>query len=125
MNSSKTDFNKTKKSFEKKKTLTNFRDTLNVFNFNNNHTSSNYEKKRAINVKLKEKQEYEFPNIKILNKELTQKIFTKESGDIITAVKQSNDYLKTTNYSTFKNEFSTTNNLCYNITNNKKDTLSK
>jgi hypothetical protein len=131
MNSNQSDLNKTKKSFEKKNSLTNnsnlanLRDTLNVFNFNNNNTSNNFEKKRAINVRVKEKQEYEFPNIKTLNKELNQKIYTKESGDIITAVKQSNEYLRTTNYSSFKNEYVTTNNFGNNATFNKKETLSK
>lgn len=113
INCSQSDFNKTKKSFEGKKTMmndaniANFRETLSVFSFNNNN--SNIEKRNtSVNIKVKEKQEYEFPNIKTMKKELTQNIYTKESGEIISAVKQSNDNLRNTNNSSFKPEFATT-----------------
>ena len=116
INSSQNDFNKTKKILDEKKTLlnntnlANFKDTLSVFSFNNN--STNFEKKRysTVNIKVKEKQEYEFPNIKTMQKELSQKIYSKESGEIINAVKESNDYLRTHTNPSFKPEFTTTTN---------------
>lgn len=124
------DFNKTKKSFDDKKTflnntnLTNFRETLNVFAYNNmNH----FEKRNStVNIKVREKQEYEFPNIKTMQKELAQKIYTKESGDIITAVKESNDTLRNINNTQIKTDYGrkTTMDVNMNIL-TKKDTYSK
>lgn len=125
-NNTNSDFNKTRKSYDEKKTfinntnLTNFRETLNVFNFN---SSTNFEKKdNIVNIKVREKQEYEFPNIKTMQKELSQKIYTKESGDIITAVKESNDNLRTNN-SNIKTELLRNNTVGLN-SRREKDTLS-
>jgi hypothetical protein len=122
INNSQSDFNKTKKSLETKKTymnstnLANFKETLNVFNnFNscsdsiNNSDKKFGNKRNTINVKVREKQEYEFPNIKIMQKEISKKIYTKESGDIIMAVKQSNEILRKNSSSSIKQEFSTIN----------------
>ena len=136
INNSQSDFNKTKKSFDTKKTfmnntnLANFKETLNVFkNFNSNNNSNNNSdkkfgnKKTAINVKVREKQEYEFPNIKTMQKELTQKMYTKESGDIIRAVKQSNETLIKNGSSSIKPDCSI-NNLGSNYVSVNKNTIS-
>ncbi len=70
---------------------TNVKDTLSVFSFNNN----NCEKIRdSIIIKLGKKEEYEFPSKKILQKELIQKVFTKESGEIINLIKKVNNEMK-------------------------------
>jgi len=131
-NNSQSDFNKTKKSFEGKKSfmnntnLANFHDTLNIFNFNNNNNSSTFDKRNStVNIKVREKQEYEFPNIRTMQKELTQKIYTKESGDIISAVKQSNDNLRNTNNSSIKFDISNINNGGNKNTKVKKEITSK
>lgn len=97
-NNTQSSFDKTKFSYNSKKkhalsefNNTNLRDTLNVFSFNSN----NGEKiNNAINIKLGEKDEYEFPSIKSMQKELIQKIFTKESGEIISVIKQINQDMK-------------------------------
>jgi hypothetical protein len=97
-NNTQSSFNKTKFSYNSKKknalseyNNTNLRDTLNVFSFiNNNGEKIN----SAINIKLGEKEEYEFPSIKTMQKELIQKIFTKESGEILSIIKQVNNDMK-------------------------------
>lgn len=97
-NNTQSSFEKTKFSYnsKRKKALseynsTNLRDTLSIFSYNNN----NGEKiSSAVNVKLGEKEEYEFPSIKTMQKELIQKIFTKESGEILSIIKQVNNEMK-------------------------------
>lgn len=125
INCSQSEFNKTKNSFDEKKSilnntnLTNFRDTLSIFSFNQNNNNipknTNIDKRTSsLNIKVREKHEYEFPSIKTMQKELTQKIYTKESGDIITAVKLSNDNLRGLNNTNINPEFATINTANHN-----------
>lgn len=97
-NNTQSSFDKTKISYNPKKKQalsdfnnTNLRDTLSVFNFNNN---SGEKITNSINIKVGEKEEFEFPSIKTMQKELIQKLFTKESGEIISLIKHANNERK-------------------------------
>jgi len=91
-------FDKSKFSFNSKSKYSlseinqnNFRDTISVFTFNKNDGENI---RKEINVKLKDKSEYEFPNRKTMAKELIKKIFTKDSGEIINKIKKVNEEMK-------------------------------
>lgn len=69
----------------------NFKEGLNVFTVGN----KNGEKKsEPIRVKLTDKNEYEFPNFKTMQKEVIQKIYSKESGELLNLIKKSNQDLR-------------------------------
>jgi len=80
-----------KKEFYK----TNLIETLNIFEYNNKDNILN--NKSSVNVKLNEKEEYEFPNIRVMQKELTKNIYEKETGEIINKIIKLNENLKVPN----------------------------
>ena len=87
MNKTKTSFSIKNKNNLSEINSINFKETLSVFGF------TNEKRNPAITIKI-EKDEYEFPNIKVMQKEVAKTIFTKQSGEIINLIKKSNDELK-------------------------------
>jgi len=109
-NNNQNNFDKTKFSFNSKTksalnelNKNNLKETLNIYGFSNNNSEK---KNPIINIKLGEKDEYEFPNIKVMQKELIKKIYTKESGEIIGLMRKVNEDIKAQpNYEKLEGKF--------------------
>lgn len=104
---------KTAKSFNRKANHSlsdfnnkNFRETLSIFSFNSNAEKKN----KMINIRLSNKDEYEFTNLRTMKKEISQKIYTKESGEMINIIKKSNEDLKISNKNLSESTFKSNNN---------------
>ncbi len=72
-------------------------------------TNVNDRRKSQSNSNRVKKEEVEFPNIRTFQKELWQKIYSKESGEILEILRKSNDQIRSNKVTVYDNAFSKSN----------------
>jgi len=85
---------------------------------NDINSAINREKKSFSNIKqIKDNEEFELPKIKTFQKEIWQKIYAKESGEILQLLRKSNENIRSSKIMLYDNG---SNSNSYNIYNEKK-----